>query len=329
MVLVLNEREVGELYTMRDALETTELALRELGEGRAANQPRNRVRTESGTLQVMSGYVPGARAVGLKFYSASRAGARFVASLFDSDSGELLAIMEANTLGQIRTGAASGVATRALARDDADTVGVIGSGWQARTQLEAICAVRPVHQVKVYSRDPERRAAFARDMEAALGVEARPADSGQAAVAGAGIVLVITNARTPVLEGAWLEPGMHVNAAGSNRAEAAELDVAAVARADVITADQVADARIESGDLIAAVNAGAISWDQVTELGDVLVGKAPGRTNPAHITLFESQGLAIEDVAAARRVYELARERGMGTEIPLFASGGGRPARNR
>lgn len=329
MVLVLNEREVGELYTMHDALETTELALRELGQGVAANQPRNRLRTESGTLQVMSGHVPGAQAVGLKFYSASRAGAQFVVSLFDSASGELLALLEANTLGQIRTGAATGVATRALAREDADSVSVIGSGWQARAQLEAVCAVRQIKTVKVFSRDPQRRAAFARDMEASLGLEVRPAESGHAAVAGTGIVLVITNARTPVLEGAWLEPGMHVNAAGSNRADAAELDAEAVRRADIIAADQVADAKIESGDLVAAVAAGAISWDRVSELGEILAGKAPGRTSPDQITLFESQGLAIEDVAAARRVYELARERGAGTEFPLFASGAGRPARNR
>src|SRR5215208_4131951 len=135
MVLLLNEAEVSELYSIQDALDGVELALRELGEGVAVNQPRNRVMTGNGSLQVMSGYVPGARAVGLKFYSASRTGARFVVPLFDSDTGELLAIMEANTLGQIRTGADSGVATRALARANASSVAVIGSGWQARTQL--------------------------------------------------------------------------------------------------------------------------------------------------------------------------------------------------
>ncbi|HEX3245301.1 MAG TPA: ornithine cyclodeaminase family protein [Chloroflexota bacterium] len=325
MVLLLNEAEVSELYSIQDALDGVELALRELGEGVAVNQPRNRVMTGNGSLQVMSGYVPGARALGLKFYSASRTGASFAVPLFDSDSGQLLAIMEANTLGQIRTGAASGVATRLLARADASSVAVIGSGWQARTQLEAVCSVRSIKQVNVYSRDADRRAQFARAMGEKLGIEVRAADSGEDAVLGTDIVIVITNARTPVLEGAWLQPGMHVNAAGSNRAQAAELDVAAVARADVITVDQLADAQIESGDLIAAVQADALAWEHVIELGDILAGKATGRISDDQITLFESQGLAIEDLVAARHVYDLAVKRGVGTEIPLFVSGGGKP----
>lgn len=329
MVLVLNESEVAELLSMDAALETIELAFRELGEGGAFNQPRNRIRTPNGTLQVMSSYVPGAQALGLKYYAAYRTGARFLVSLFDSETGELQALMEANTLGQIRTGAATGVATKYLARAEAETVGMIGSGWQARSQLAAVCAVRPIRHVRVYSRDQDRRRAFAEEMERTLGLEVRPAETGREAVQGADVVIVMTNARAPVLEGAWLESGTHVNAAGSNRADAAELDVAAVKRADLVTADQVADAAIESGDLIAAVNAGAIRWDQVVELGAIVAGRVPGRTSPEQVTLFESQGLAAEDMAAARKVYELARERGVGREVPMFESGGGRPARNR
>jgi alanine dehydrogenase len=325
MVLLLNEAQVADLYTMDDALQGVEMALRELGEGAALNQPRNRVATGNGSLQVMSGYVPGAQAVGLKFYSASRAGAKFVVPLFDSESGDLLSIMEANTLGQIRTGAASGVATKVLARTNASSVSVIGSGWQARTQLEAVCAVRSIERVNVFSRDPEKRGSFATDMTERLGIPVMAADSGEKAVRGTDIVIVITNARTPVLEGAWLEPGMHVNAAGSNRANAVELDVAAVARADVITVDQLADAKIESGDLIAAVQADAIKWENVIELGAILAGKADGRESDDQVTLFESQGLAIEDLVAARRIYDLAVKQGVGTEIPLFVSGGGKP----
>jgi ornithine cyclodeaminase/alanine dehydrogenase-like protein (mu-crystallin family) len=325
MVLLLNESQVAELYTMEDALAGVELALRELGEGTAVNQPRNRVMTGSGSLQVMSGYVPGAQAVGLKFYSASRAGAKFVVPLFDSESGDLLSIMEANTLGQIRTGAASGVATKVLARRDAASVAVIGSGWQARTQLEAVCAVRSIQRVNVFSRNQERRESFARDMRERLGIPVQAAETGEGAVRGTDIVIVITNARTPVLEGAWLEPGMHINAAGSNRANAAELDVEAVGRADIITVDQLADAQIESGDLIAAVQADAVKWENVVELGAILAGKEKGRQSNDQITLFESQGLAIEDLVAARRIYELAVKQGVGTEIPLFSTGGGKP----
>jgi ornithine cyclodeaminase/alanine dehydrogenase-like protein (mu-crystallin family) len=325
MTLLLNEHDVAQLYTMQDAIEGVEMALRELGEGTAVNQPRNRITAGAGSLQVMSGFLPGARAVGLKFYFASRGGAKFVVPLFDAESGELLSIMEANTLGQIRTGAASGVATRALARADATSVAVIGSGWQARTQLEAVCAVRRIHHVKVFSRDSDRRRGFASSMSEKLAIEVEPADSGQDAVRGTDIVIVITNARAPVLEGAWLEDGMHVNAAGSNRAQAAELDVAAVARADIIAVDQLEDAKIESGDLIAAVQGDAVVWENVVELGAILADKAPGRASDQQVTLFESQGLAIEDLAAARRVYDLAVKQGVGTEIPLFASGGGKP----
>jgi alanine dehydrogenase len=325
MVLLLNESQVSELYTMEDALTGVELALRELGEGTAVNQPRNRVMTGNGSLQVMSGYVPGAQAVGLKFYSASRSGAKFVVPLFDSESGDLLSIMEANTLGQIRTGAASGVATKLLSRADAASVSVIGSGWQAQTQLEAVCAVRSIQRVSVFSRNKERRESFARDMHAKLGIPVKAAETGEDAVRGSDIVIVITNSRAPVLEGAWLEPGMHINAAGSNRANAAELDVAAVARADIITVDQLADAQIESGDLIAAVQADAVKWENVVELGAILVGKEKGRESNDQVTLFESQGLAIEDLVAARRIYDLAMEQGVGTEIPLFSTGGGKP----
>jgi alanine dehydrogenase len=158
-----------------------------------------------------------------------------------------------------------------------------------------------------------------------LGIPVTAADSGEEAVRGTDIVIVITNARTPVLEGQWLEAGMHVNAAGSNRANAAELDVAAVARANVITVDQLDDAKIESGDLITAVQADAVAWENVIELGTILAGKAEGRVADEQITLFESQGLAIEDLVAARRVYDLATKQGLGTEIPLFTSGGGKP----
>jgi alanine dehydrogenase len=325
MVLLLNEAEVSGLYAVRNAIEDVEMALRQLGEGAAINQPRNRVITGNGSLQVMSGFVPGAQALGLKYYSASRSGASFVVSLFDSETGQLLAIMEGNTLGQIRTGAASGVASKVLARADASSVSVIGSGWQARTQLEAVCAVRNIERANVFSRDSERRGAFARDMSEKLEIPVTAADSGEEAVRGTDIVIVITNARTPVLEGQWLEPGMHVNAAGSNRANAAELDVAAVARANVITVDQLDDAKIESGDLIAAVQADAVAWENVIELGTILAGKAEGRVADEQITLFESQGLAIEDLVAARRVYDLATKQGIGTEIPLFTSGGGKP----
>jgi ornithine cyclodeaminase/alanine dehydrogenase-like protein (mu-crystallin family) len=231
----------------------------------------------------------------------------------------LLAILEASKLGQMRTGAASGIATRVLAREDASVVGLIGTGRQAQSQLAAVCAVRPITLVRAYSRDAERRARFAAQMTEELGVQVVAAASGEEAVGGADIVITMTNTKEPVLKGEWLEPGMHVNAAGQNQVEARELDVEAVRRADVITADAVDGAKNESGDLVTAVAEGAITWDQVVDFGAVLVGARSGRTSPEQITLFESQGLAAEDLASARLVYTRALEQGRGTEIPIFA----------
>jgi ornithine cyclodeaminase/alanine dehydrogenase-like protein (mu-crystallin family) len=241
-----------------------------------------------------------------------------VCLLYDDETGDLLAVLEASKLGQMRTGAASGLATRVMAREDATVVGMIGTGRQARSQIAAVCAVRPISLVRAYSRNEERRAQFAREMAGDLGVEVRPVGSGEEAVRGADIVITMTNTKEPVLHGAWLEPGTHVNAAGQNQVEARELDVEAVRRADVIAADAVDGAQIECGDLVTAVAEGAITWDRVVDFGKVLVGAAPGRTGAAQISLFESQGLCAEDMAGAARVYRCALEQGRGTEIPMF-----------
>jgi ornithine cyclodeaminase/alanine dehydrogenase-like protein (mu-crystallin family) len=217
----------------------------------------------------------------------------------------------------VRTGAASGIATKYLAAPDASVLGVIGTGSQARTQVEAICLVRPIRRVQVYGRDPDRRRAFCEEMARTTGADVVPVESGEAAVRGAQVVTTMTNAAEPVLLGEWLEPGMHVNAAGSNQAIRRELDVMAVQRADRVFADQVETARIESGDLIAAVEAGALAWDAVRGLGEVVAGKRPGRERPEQITLFESQGLAIEDVATATAMYQRAKAEGVGRELQL------------
>jgi ornithine cyclodeaminase/alanine dehydrogenase-like protein (mu-crystallin family) len=255
--------------------------------------------------------------MGLKAYATVRGGTKFVVLLFSAETGALLAVIEADRLGQMRTGAASGVATKHLARPDADRVGCYGTGWQARSQLEAVCAVRRVREIRVYGRDAERRARFAEDMAPALGVSVVPVDRPELAARDASILVTITSARTPVLEGAWIAPGAHVNAAGSNALQRAELDVAAVRRAGVVVTDSIEQARLECGDLVAALEQGAIRWDDVRELGEVVAGRHPGRTGADEVTLFESQGVAMEDVAVAVRLVARARERRVGTEIPI------------
>jgi alanine dehydrogenase len=317
MALLLNEAEVTMLLPMSLALEAVEEVFRWHGEGKLTNRPRVRLQVPGGLLHVMPAAVPEARVMGLKAYATVRGGTKFVVLLFSVETGALLAVIEADRLGQMRTGAASGVATKHLAGPDADRVGCYGTGWQARSQLEAVCAVRRVREIRVYGRDPERRARFAEEMTPALGVPVVAVERPEVAARDASILVTITSSRTPVLEGRWIAPGAHVNAAGSNALQRAELDIEAVRRAGVLVTDSIEQARLECGDLVAALAEGAIRWDDVHELGEIVAGRHPGRTRADEVTLFESQGVAMEDVAVAARVLARARERRVGTEIPI------------
>lgn len=312
----LREEDVTRLLRMPEVVSVVEEAFRQQGLGNAVNRPRQRVKTDGAVMHVMSAALPGMGVMGLKAYSSARDGTRFVCMLYSTETGELLAVTEANKLGQMRTGAASAVATKYLARPDAGAIGIIGTGWQARSQLAAIACVRPVALVKAYGRDVGRRVAFAQEMVDELGAEVVAVDSVAEAVEDMDILITATTAREPVLEGRWLRPGMHINAIGSNWSARRELDGDAVERADRIVTDDLEQARIEAGDLITAADEGALDWDQVTELGAIVAGAAPGRLSPEDITLFESQGIALEDVAVMRLVYELARAQGVGEVLP-------------
>lgn len=317
MALWLREAEVGALLSIDDVLAAVEQGFRFHGEGSATNHPRSRSIAQGGALNVMHAAVPPLGVMGLKSYATTRAGARFLAILYSLHDGEALLIAEADRLGQIRTGAASGVATKYLARADAGTVGIIGAGRQARSQLQAVARVRPVALVKVFSRSGERREAFAAEMIEELGAEVVAVGSAQDAVAGADIVITITTARDPVLRGEWLRPGVHINAAGANSASRRELDAEAVRRSQLIAVDALDQARIECGDLIAPAAAGEPVWQRVVELGAIVAGKAAGRTRYDQITLFESQGIALEDVVTMELLHRRARAAGAGQEITL------------
>ena len=316
MALFLTENDVDSLLTMDAAIEALEDGFRHQAAGTASNSPRRRIRMGGGMLHFMAAADRSTGVTGMKWYGGFGGGMRFHVQLSDSETGELLAVMEAGRLGQVRTGAASGVATKYMARPDARNVGIIGSGYQAETQLEAICRVRTVDRVRVFSRTPERRSAFAGRSTASLGIEVTAVDSAEECVEGADIVAVITSATSPVLKGEWLPEGAHINAAGVNHWLRRELDGEAVARANVIIADDVEQARIECADLIHPVERGELTWQRVRELWEVVSGTVAGRTSPDDITLFESQGIALEDIAAGFHVYRLARERGVGTEVP-------------
>ncbi len=317
-VRILTEAEVGRLLPVADAMRVLESAFLEAAAGRGPSQPRRRVVAPPAVLHVMSAALPGLGVAGYKAYCTTPRGASFVITLFDLATGRVLGIIEGDRLGQIRTGAASGVATRHMAREDATVGAVIGTGWQAEAQLEAICAARPLVEVRVFGRDPARRAAFVERMRPRVGARLVPVESGEAAVRGAHVVCTITSSRTPVLEGAWLDPGTHVNAAGVNWPNRRELDEAAVRRAARVVVDDIETARLEAGTLLPVIEAGHLSWDAVTPLAAVVAGETPGRRRPEDVTLFVSHGLALEDVACGAFVLERARAEGAGRELPLF-----------
>lgn len=319
MALLLKEREVCELLEMPLALELVETAFRRLADGSGVQHCRQRLHIPgSSYLHYMAAGDSAGGYMGMKIYTSSKEGLRFLVLLYSAETGNLLTLMEADTLGQMRTGAASGIATKYLARGDARTVGIIGTGLQARTQLRAIAAVRHLERIRAFGRNVERRARFAREMTELLGVPVETAASAEEAVRGADILVSATTATNPVIEGRWLEPGVHVNAIGANFPGKRELDDEAVRRADVVTADSREQSKLEAGDLIHAFAAEPERWDTVTEIAEVVAGRAPSRTAADQITLFKSNGIAMEDVVVAGRVYERALERGCGEQVPLW-----------
>ncbi len=320
MALLLSEADVRAVLTMPVALDAVEQAFRHLAEGKAVLHPRRRFALpEKVFLHYMAAADTETGYAGLKIYTSARGSARFLTPLYRTRTGELVALLEADYLGQMRTGAASGVATKYMARPDAATVGILGTGLQARTQLEAVAAVRPLASVRAFSRNPERRAQFAREMTERLHLPVYPAGSAEEAVREAEIVITATNASTPVLLGRWLAPGTHINAIGANFPQKRELDEEAVRRAGIIAVDSREQAMLESGDLLAVFGGReASAWLAVRELADIVAGHAPGRTSARQVTLFKSNGVALEDIAVAACVVELAQKRGLGQRLPLF-----------
>ena len=314
MTLILTEAEVDSLLDMPSTLEAVESVLRARAEGRATNRARRRVALPKSGLNFMAAGAPEIGALGLKAYSVARTGARFYTMLFDPEGGELLSIMQSDKLGQMRTGAASGVATKYLAREDANTLGLYGAGWQAESQLEAIAAVRDLERVIVYSRREESRKLFAEKMSERIGMEIETTHAADEPAA-QGIVVTATSSREPVLLGEWLRPGAHVNAAGSNFLFKSEIDREVVRRASFVCVDSREELGLEAGDLVQPLETGLILPEAVYELGQVIAGQVEGRRGPEDITLFASQGLALEDVAAARVVYDRAVERDVGRDI--------------
>jgi alanine dehydrogenase len=314
MIRFISEEDVKATLDVTTAIDLLDAAARALAAGTATVTPRQRPFTTGLRMNLMGAGLDGR--IGHKCYPIGKKGANFVVTLYGDDAS-MLALIQASALGAIRTGAASGLATRLMARPDAKVATIIGTGYQAHTQLEAVCRVRPIERAYAAGRKPEHTRAFCEEMSAKLGIPVEPANDVAGAVRGSDIVTTMTSASEPVLFGSMLAPGTHVNAAGSNRDTSAEIDPEVVRRAGIVALELLPQAKIESGDLLLAERAGTWDWSRAVLLSDIVTGKTPGRTSDDQITLFESLGIALWDIAAANHIYDACVKSGRGREVDL------------
>ncbi|NQW17187.1 MAG: ornithine cyclodeaminase family protein [Chloroflexi bacterium] len=315
MPLYLTESDINRLLTVPIAIDLLDEVFKAQAAGKAVNVPRSRIPLDKGSYNLMSSAWHEKGVVGQKSYAAAAGGIGFHVLLYGTRGEGLMAIIEANRMGQIRTGSASGLASKYMARPESSVVAVIGSGYQARTQLEAVVSALPIKTARVYSRSPEHREGFANAATTDLEIGVSAVDSVEAAVEGADVVIVVTSASEPVLLGDHVAKGVHINAAGANGWLRRELDTQAVSAANLIVTDDVDQAKIECADLMRAVEAGRLMWQQVRPLSDVVGGAISGRAFKDDVTLFESQGVALEDIAVGEWVYRQAVEQGIGTQV--------------
>jgi alanine dehydrogenase len=309
VALYLSEQDVAELLTPADAVEAIEACFRRMAAGVVENRPRYRLGLESGALAVMAAADLELGFAGAKVYAGFGEGARFAVLLFRADSPELVAVLEADKLGQLRTGAASGVAAKHLASSDARSLGVIGCGWQAESQVACIRAALPqLERVVAYCRTETRLRAFCEEHDA------EPGESHQDPAA-CDVVVTATNSRDPVLRGEWLRSGALVCAVGANDGQRRELDNVVLERAAFVCCDSLDDAKLESADLIEPVESGVLDWLEVHELQEVVAEEVAGRHSDEDVVVFKSNGLAAWDVAVAVAAVERARAAGRGQEL--------------
>lgn len=325
-VLVVNQHEVAELLPMPECIDVMQGVFEALARGEAILPLRSMVQlpNDAGIFALMPSYLASIESVGVKAITVfpGNEGTELDAHqgavlLFDGVRGSLRGVFDATSITAIRTAAVSGVATRALAREDASSLAILGSGTQARTHLEAMLAVRPVRRVRVWSRTEANARRFVGEMSAKLNVPLEVSATAREAVEGADLVCTTTSSKEPVLHGEWLSPGAHVNAVGYAGPAGREVDAEAIRRSRLY-ADKRESLLNEAGDFLLARDEGVVDDSHlIGELGEVLVGAAPGRQTDEDITFFESLGLAVEDLAAAHHIYEKAKPRGLGTWLPF------------
>ena len=316
MVRYIKEDEVRQILRMEAVIALVERAFRDRAAGKAIDIPRRRTLQPGGHLHVLQAAAPELNLIGFKAYYLKPDARTFYLHLINHQRGNQEALIEADWLGRMRTGAATGVATGVLARKAAAVVACFGTGRHAQTQLEAVACVRKLTDVRAFGRNRERQAGFCATMSDKLGVEVRPVHSEAEALDGADIVNVMTRSDTPLFDGRLLQPGQHVNAAGANALDRREVDLETVRRARVVV-DSREVARGECGDLVPAIEQGWLYWENIPDLGEVLTGQRPGRSRDDEITLFESHGMGLQDLYTGRHVLDTARSRGIGIDLPI------------
>lgn len=313
-MIYISTDEVKRLVTIQDSIDSLEASFAHWSDKATANLPRRRLRVDNAGLNVMAGAIPGSDYFGYRAY-LPKIGYNALILLSLKEKAPV-AMIDLNWASTTRTGAATGVATRKMARADAKVLAVIGTGRQSPDQIRAVALVRKLERIVVFSRDVAKRDAFAKKIQDELGIATVGAASAEACIEGADIVVTATNATAPVLKGAWLKPGMHVNGIGANGLDRIELDEECVLRADQIVTDQVEQAKIEATALVNLADKGKLDWSKVVELGEIVEGTVATRTSPAQITLFHSLGIAFEDVAFGAMIYERAKAAGLGQKMP-------------
>lgn len=314
MVRYIKGVEAEQLLGMSEAIELMARVFRDLADGDAVDSPRQRTRKPGKTLHIMQAIAPRMQVAGFKAGYSRGPG---LIHLYDYESGRLEAMIEADWLGRMRTAATTAVATRWLARADAKTVACFGLGRHGGFQLAAVCAVRTIEAVRVFGRDGGRVSGFCETMSKQLGVPVTAAETAREALDGADIVNLITPSATPLFDGAWLSAGQHINAVGSNEFNRREIDLETIRRSDLIVVDSREVAQAESGDLLPAVDAGLLQWEHLANLAEIVSGRRAARTSARQITLFESHGMCIEDLYVAKYVLDRARQRDIGTDLPI------------
>ncbi len=317
MVLYLREDNVEQMLKMSDAIRVLEQTFREQGRKNVINNPRQRIRTGRSMLHYLASALPHLGVMGYKAYTSSSDGLAFRVFLHDIESGRLLSIMDGNYMGMVRTGAVTGLATKYMSREDSSVLGVFGTGWQSRGQINAVCKVRNIKKIKVYGRDEERKVRFCNMMSENVSADILPVKSPDEVVKDSDIIVTATSSSKPVFDGKLIEEGVHINAIGGNFLFKQEIDERTVRMSDIIAVESVEQCKIEAGELHPLAEKGRLRWEEVLELGDIVSERENGRTRKNDITLFKSVGIAIEDICIAKFLYDLALETGKGREIDI------------